>query len=254
MITTDPQRLASVAAQLGAAMREAEDGRRVRLPVIQPADAAGLVMVMHAQLDDAIEERAAQAAAAGQHIACSAGCSSCCTSPVLVTEGEAVAVAEWLAKPEHADVRAAFLASYPAWQHGLGTAGTALQRARTPEARHAAAREVRRLHVMCAFNRDGLCSIYEPRPARCRKAHALGSNAACGGDGDGQVQYFEHPRTEITFAEQEPMRAALHHALRPNGELELLCSAVHRMIGARVPRNAPCPCGSGKKHKHCCGA
>ena len=20
----------------------------------------------------------------------------------------------------------------------------------------------------------------------------------------------------------------------------------------RVPRNAPCPCGSGKKYKHCC--
>jgi len=20
-----------------------------------------------------------------------------------------------------------------------------------------------------------------------------------------------------------------------------------------IPRNAPCPCGSGKKYKHCCG-
>jgi len=24
-------------------------------------------------------------------------------------------------------------------------------------------------------------------------------------------------------------------------------------IGANVPRNAPCPCGGGKKYKHCCG-
>lgn len=25
-------------------------------------------------------------------------------------------------------------------------------------------------------------------------------------------------------------------------------------VAGAVPRNAPCPCGSGKKHKHCCGA
>jgi preprotein translocase subunit SecA len=24
--------------------------------------------------------------------------------------------------------------------------------------------------------------------------------------------------------------------------------------GQKVPRNAPCPCGSGKKYKHCHGA
>ncbi|MYB18811.1 MAG: hypothetical protein F4Y16_07475, partial [Holophagales bacterium] len=24
--------------------------------------------------------------------------------------------------------------------------------------------------------------------------------------------------------------------------------------GAKVGRNAPCPCGSGKKYKKCCGA
>ncbi|MDR1395015.1 MAG: SEC-C domain-containing protein, partial [Deltaproteobacteria bacterium] len=27
-----------------------------------------------------------------------------------------------------------------------------------------------------------------------------------------------------------------------------------RRIGAKVGRNDPCPCGSGKKYKHCCGA
>jgi hypothetical protein len=26
-----------------------------------------------------------------------------------------------------------------------------------------------------------------------------------------------------------------------------------RRAGPRVGRNDPCPCGSGKKHKHCCG-
>ncbi|MGB5924788.1 MAG: SEC-C metal-binding domain-containing protein [Dehalococcoidia bacterium] len=24
-------------------------------------------------------------------------------------------------------------------------------------------------------------------------------------------------------------------------------------MGKRVGRNDPCPCGSGKKYKHCCG-
>ena len=27
-----------------------------------------------------------------------------------------------------------------------------------------------------------------------------------------------------------------------------------RRQGAKVGRNAPCPCGSGKKYKKCCGA
>ena len=26
-----------------------------------------------------------------------------------------------------------------------------------------------------------------------------------------------------------------------------------RVVKEKVDRNAPCPCGSGKKYKHCCG-
>lgn len=245
-----PERLARVAAELGVAIRQARAGERVRLPVIQVAEAAGLVMVMHAKLDAVIAERSAEAATRGLAIACSAGCSACCASPLLVSEGEAVAVAAWLG--EQPEVRARFAAAYPAWNRAVGTAGAALEQARTDGARHAAAKQLRALHVMCAFNRDGLCTIYDVRPARCRKVHALDTNASCGPDSDGQVRYFEHLATEATFEEQEPMRGALHHALRPNGGLELLCSSVHRMVTARVPRNAPCACGSGKKSKHCC--
>ena len=25
-------------------------------------------------------------------------------------------------------------------------------------------------------------------------------------------------------------------------------------VAKKIPRNSPCPCGSGKKYKHCCGA
>jgi Fe-S-cluster containining protein len=252
-ITRDPERLARVANQLGEAVREAEQGGRVRLPVIQPSDAAGLVMVMHDELDQAIDERAAAAAAAGHHIACSAGCSSCCVAAVLVTEAEAVTVAQWLSEPENAATRAAFRSRYPAWRAALGSSINAIHEARTDAERRDAAIELKRKNVMCAFNRDGLCSIYPARPARCRTAHALETNAHCGATGDGKVQYFKHARTEMTFEEQEPMRGALHHALRPGAGIELLCAAVNRLLAGAVGRNDPCPCGSGQKYKRCCG-
>ncbi len=250
-ITRDGQRLGEVANQLGTAIRSQG---RVRLPIVQPADAAGLVMVMHAELDDAIEDRTRAATAAGHHIACSAGCSSCCVAPVLVTEAEAVTVAEWLKLPENAAVREHFAAKYPAWKQGLGRSVDAMHAAKTDEERRSAAVEMKLKNVMCAFNREGLCSIYEPRPSRCRKAHALETNANCGIEGTGQVRYYEHERTEVTFEEQEPMRAALHHALRPGAGVELLCAAVNRLLSTGVGRNEPCPCGSGQKYKRCCGA
>ncbi len=35
---------------------------------------------------------------------------------------------------------------------------------------------------------------------------------------------------------------------------EKVSAAPMRRAGAKVGRNDPCPCGSGKKHKKCCGA
>lgn len=253
-ITSDPERLTKVAEELGTALRAAHEGTRVRLPVLQRADAAGLVMALHAQLDEAIDERSAEAAAKGHHIACASGCSACCVSPVLVTEGEAVTVAEWLTLPEGARARAYFAASYPAWKAGIGDAGETISRAGTDEERRAAVIALLRKNVMCAFNSGGRCSIYPARPARCRKAHALGTSENCGSEGTGEIPYFEHPRTEMTFEEQEPMRGAIHHALRPGAGVELLCAAVQRLLGASVGRNDPCTCGSGRKYKRCCGA
>jgi hypothetical protein len=254
-ITDDVARLAEVAGQLGAAIEQRAQGERVRLPVLQRADVAGITMVMHAQLDAAIEERAAAIAADGQVLACGAGCSNCCVSPLLVTEGEAVTVAEWLALPEQAEIKARFLAKLPAWKTGVGDAGRALGRARTRDELRAAAIELKRRAVMCAFNHDGLCSIYPARPARCRTTHALDDNSHCGADGDGQVAYYQHVPTEMTFGEQEPMRDAMHEALRGAADLELLCAAVDRLLGgtAGVGRNDPCPCGSGQKYKRCHG-
>jgi hypothetical protein len=254
-ITTDPERLQKVAAKLGMAIAEAErTGQRVRLPVVQPSDAAGLTMVMHEALDDAIADREATVAAEGLTIACSAGCSSCCVSPVLVTEGEAVTVAEWLLLPENASVRARFLRAYRGWRAGVAHVLEPLTSARSNEEVREAAAAYKAAAVMCAFNHEGLCSVYPARPSRCRRAHALTTNEHCGAGATGEVQYYEHGRTEMTFHEQEPLRAALHHALRPNAGLDALCAAVYRLLDAKTHRNGPCPCGSGEKYKRCCAS
>jgi uncharacterized protein YecA (UPF0149 family) len=44
---------------------------------------------------------------------------------------------------------------------------------------------------------------------------------------------------------QEQRRQAI---LRRNAEL------IRRLTATQVGRNVPCPCGSGRKYKHCCGA
>ncbi len=243
------ERLQRVALALADAVSAREQGSQVRLPVVQPADAAGLVGMMHAQLDDAIRRRDAEI---GGRMACHKGCSSCCVSPVLVTEGEAVAVAEWLR--EHPDVRARYEAAYATWSAKLGELVAQAGEPRDADQNLAWCMKAKQRAAMCAFNHDGACSIYPVRPALCRKTHALDTNAYCGSDG-GQVSYYKHAETENVYESQHEMRFALHAALRPSGHLDLLCSAVHRLLGgSSAGRNDPCPCGSGKKYKKCCGA
>jgi hypothetical protein len=249
--TRDPERLQRVAIELADAVAAHEQGKRVKLPVIQRADAAGLVGMMHDQLDEAIARRDAEI---GARMACHKGCNTCCTSPVLVTEGEAVAVAEWLGEPAQAAVRARYEAGYPAWRDKLGELVAEASQPRDADENLAWCMRAREREAMCVFNHDGACSIYPVRPALCRKAHALDTNAYCGNDAS-KVSYYQHAETENLYAEQHEMRFALHTSLRPHHHFELLPAAVHRLLGgAAAGRNEPCPCGSGKKYKKCCGA
>lgn len=51
----------------------------------------------------------------------------------------------------------------------------------------------------------------------------------------------EHPRVKTVDA-----KAKMIHIISNDGK--------HKMISVKVPdRNSPCPCGSGKKYKKCCG-
>jgi hypothetical protein len=188
-------------------------------------------------------------------LACNKGCNACCVAPLVVGEPEAAMVVEWLSLPENAAVRARFVAAFPLWKRTAGAEATAVITASNDDERRSAAIAYTRKGAMCAFNHEGACSIYPARPARCRMAHALVDNSHCGQHGDGQIQYFEHARTQMTFDEQEDIRGVMHAAMRPNNGYELLCAAVDRLLGtsASVGRNDPCPCGSGKKYKRCCG-
>jgi hypothetical protein len=255
-ITRDPARLGAVASALGEASRAINNGERVRLPVLKNADAAGINFAMMAEFDDAIAERSANIANEGLVMACNKGCNACCVAPLVVSESEAVTVAEWLSLPENAEIKAQFLAKLPLWKRTGGEEAVAVvKNTETPEMRRTAAIAYTRKGAMCAFNHEGACSIYPARPARCRMAHALVDNSHCGQWGDGQINYYMHDRTQITFDEQEDIRQAMHFAMRQNAPFELLCSAVDRLLGASasVGRNDPCPCGSGQKYKRCCG-
>ena len=250
------ERLAQVARELAdaASAPPGPDGRR-RLPVIQPRDAAGLVAVMHDQLDAAIDRREVAAAQQRMTIACKRGCNACCTTPVVVGEHEALAVAEWLRDPEHAPVRAAYEAAYPGWRAALGPLVEQIVEAgASDQARAAAGAAFRARHAMCPFNHGGDCTIYPVRPALCRKAHALWTHQKCADD-IGEIDYFAFAEVEDTYAAQDGMRGALHAALRPGHALELLAKAVKRRLDApSAGRNDPCVCGSGLKFKKCCGA
>ena len=54
--------------------------------------------------------------------------------------------------------------------------------------------------------------------------------------------------------EDEPSRPRPQRVTMSHGEAEANGGAAPRARSDKVPRNAPCPCGSGKKYKKCHGA
>jgi SEC-C motif len=254
--TTDRQRLLQVAQALAqaASAPPGRNGKR-RLPVLQPQDAAGLVAMLHEQMDEAVDDRNRAAAAAGVVIACERGCNSCCQLPVVVGEHEALGVSNWLSLPENAAVRARFLAAYPGWRAKLGATVEDVMAASSEEELEAQCATYSSKRAMCPLNHDGDCSVYPVRPALCRKTHAVNSNAKCVDEFSEGVDLFIHPPLEATYQEQQPVRAALHRALRPDHFHDMLPKAVmRRLTSATAFPNQPCPCGSGQKQKRCCGA
>jgi Fe-S-cluster containining protein len=237
-----------------AASSPVKPGARRRLPVIQPNEVAGLVAMMHEQLDEAIDHRNAVAAQHQIVIACERGCNACCHLPVVVGDPEALTLARWLQQPEQAEVRERYLSKYPAWRAALGDAVEGVEEAPDKASRERACETYYRRRALCPFNHDGDCTVYPVRPALCRTAHAVNSRDKCQDEGSG-VDTFPHPAVEGAYQAQDGLRALLHHSLRGGHQLQLLAKAVmRRLTSATAFPNQACPCGSGRKHKRCCGA
>jgi Fe-S-cluster containining protein len=246
----DRERLLQVAQSLA---RAASERGKKRLPVVAAADAAGLVAMMHDQLDQAIAVREADIADAGIPLACGRGCNACCKLPVMIGDHEAVAVARHLAEPANAAVRDRFLEKYAGWRQALGGLIEAVVDAPSQEERVGACAAYFSRHALCPFNHEGDCTIYEVRPALCRTTHAINTRDRCQDETANAVE-IAHPAVEQVYEGQEAMRTMLHASLRPGRPHELLPKAVmRRLTKATAFANRPCPCGSGIKHKSCCG-
>jgi hypothetical protein len=236
---------------------EAIDRKR-RLPVVRPADAEAVCNLFHADVDRGTAARATAAAAAGHPVACHDGCSQCCNNIPAVFAGEVVTIVRWLDRPENAAARAGFLARYPAWfarVADLIAGWEAATAARDVDGATAAATQAWHRQVMCAFNHEGRCTIYEVRPNVCRNAHALDTPDNCVPHPAAPPVHREFAPLDEYLERVRPMVYAMHASLRGRDGRgsQPLCAAVHEQLAAsrEVGRNDPCPCGSGKKYKQC---
>lgn len=153
----------------------------------------------HARLDAG---QSREAASSPEKPACQRGCWFCCYLKIGVRPQEAFAIVEHVrdhfAAPEAREIRAAVAAN----ARIMRQASRADQLTAT---------------LKCAFLRDGACSIYEVRPARCRAFHAVNVR--------GCQDSYEHPDdlsiltsfVPAMFTASEAQRAGFDAALRDGG-------------------------------------
>ncbi len=73
-------------------------------------------------------------------------------------------------------------------------------------------------------------------------------------DDQGTVEFVASYREQgVTKRHHEVSRFSRHEGRWYYVEGELPAPQTQRNTGPKVGRNDPCPCGSGKKHKKCCG-
>lgn len=209
---------------------------------------AELAEALMAQVDHACRARATVSARQGLPIVCSRGCSGCCEEMVLVYQPEAAAVARYLMRPENTEAREAFLAAFPAWQKQVGDAAVRMSEciARGDSRGYVERHQAHwRRRILCAFNRDGECSVYPVRPLTCRNAHAVETPTRCSGanvSGPPAARVEYQPLDEYLRGARTVLTAA-HHAM--DGERrrpQALCEAVYRLLQsalAQSRRNKP---------------
>jgi Fe-S-cluster containining protein len=229
----DARRLGKLVGDLSSDPGYATGARKFPRPVSLD-DAVTIANGLQSEVDGGVEARAAAVTANGDVIACTRGCNGCCEEPIMVFRPEAVQVARWLDRPENAEVRDAFLAAYPAWKQRTGDTS-----ARLSELFDGDADRYLEVHVagwakgvMCAFNRNGDCSVYPVRPITCRNGHALTTSERCRAP-------TPAPAVRATFVPLDDfiertrwLLAAAHNAIGggPKGRVEALCDVVHELL------------------------
>lgn len=86
---------------------------------------------------------------------------------------------------------------------------------------------------MCAFNRDGLCTIYAVRPLVCRNCHALDTNQRCKAENYGgelpAAHRFAPLESYVEYA--QTLDRAMHHALGgQKNRKKARCIAVYELL------------------------
>lgn len=179
-------------------------------------DAAAIAERMQTEIDKAVEARAEKIAASGAVLACHRGCAGCCEEPIMVFRPEAARVARWLALPENTDAKAHFLAAYPAWKARIGEAVAKLSHAYTahPLSYKAQHVEAWKQGVLCAFNRDGDCTVYPVRPIVCRTGHALETSEHCTGAAPAPAMRATFVPLDQFVTRTRTLLVAVHNAAR----------------------------------------
>jgi hypothetical protein len=232
---TEDDRLANLAAGV---ISDAGylSGRRRYPRTVTADDAVALAGRLQERVDAGCRERARAVERAGAKIACHDGCNACCEHPVMVYRPEAERIARWLALPENASAREAFLAAYPAWRAKIvdcAPLAEATAAGTSQAAIEAAHRELWQRRALCAFNHDGRCVIYPVRPMLCRDCHALDTETHCRVDDDSGVpvrSYVFVPLAELVRTSRSVL-IGLHNAIgAPARRPESVCDAVHELI------------------------
>ncbi len=232
------ERLTEIVSELGGKPSYAYGDRRPSQPV-SSEEAARVAEALSQEVDEGVAERTRIAARQSLKLYCHSGCNTCCNVPVMVYRPEALRVAALLRQPEHAEALAHFKADYPRWRAGLGDL---LPRLRTLSVPHREQGpwfdllvEGTRRRVMCAFNREGRCVVYEARPIGCRNANALDTDASCANDhpdGKKATSLEFAPLDQLVVSASRLLRA-VHNAMETTvrHESEALCQSVARLLG-----------------------
>ncbi len=230
----DERRVGKLIEELGADLEgyasHKKFPRKLRLDEV-----AGIATFLQDQVDKGVDARAEAIAQTDHAIACKRGCNGCCEEPIMIFGPEAARVWQWLERPANKEVRLSFLAAYPAWKAKIGDTVEKLSELFATDAENYVSHHVDawRRGVLCAFNRDGDCTIYPVRPIVCRTGHALNTSEHCSGASERSAERATFVPLDDFVKRTRSLLVAAHNAHKGSrGRPRALPQAVHEMLQA----------------------